>query len=535
MVSQSKLRRQSNRPQERRVRYYREVLSAAVLLVVIFGATWQVLVALETDVRARQRQVLEVILRSTQDAYHYWWENQRRCHRWVAENEDVHRLSAALLDHSREPTTLASYPAQQSLRAKLRPILKDYGVQEVFVIAPDRRSVGATREQHVGTKNIIAQERPELLDRAFAGETILVPTTLSTISTPSLFIAGPLRSSSGKVLAVLALRIDPAKDFTLIARFGRIGHSGETYTIDRRGVMISASRFTDQLRRLGIVGPGQSAMGMVRVADPGGNLLTGFRPSAPLQSRPLTRMAASATAGKTGSSSVAYRDYRGVPVVGAWLWDDKLGFGLATEIDEQEALAPYTKQRNIVVPAASTVGVVGIVLAVVIALVRRRASRKQQQTERSLKQIIDAIPHFIVARDRRGRVLFANQAVTQAYGLNSGGCQSIEQRRFHPEPEEMEQMLADDEQVLTTGLPVFRDNQTFTDTDGRVLKAQVAHLPFQPHGTDEPAVLNLTVDVTELQTLAEDLQRAMEVAEQANRAKSGFLPYIPQISHAVSR
>jgi len=28
-----------------------------------------------------------------------------------------------------------------------------------------------------------------------------------------------------------------------------------------------------------------------------------------------------------------YRDYRGVPVFGAWVWDGELGMGLTSEVD----------------------------------------------------------------------------------------------------------------------------------------------------------------------------------------------------------
>ena len=34
------------------------------------------------------------------------------------------------------------------------------------------------------------------------------------------------------------------------------------------------------------------------------------------------------------------RDYRGVPVVGAWRWLPQLGFGVATQIDSGEAYQP---------------------------------------------------------------------------------------------------------------------------------------------------------------------------------------------------
>ena len=34
-----------------------------------------------------------------------------------------------------------------------------------------------------------------------------------------------------------------------------------------------------------------------------------------------------------------YRDYRGVPVFGAWLWDMNLDVGVAVEIDVEEAMS----------------------------------------------------------------------------------------------------------------------------------------------------------------------------------------------------
>ena len=41
--------------------------------------------------------------------------------------------------------------------------------------------------------------------------------------------------------------------------------------------------------------------------------------------------------GGNGVDLAGYRDYRGVPVVGAWLWDPQLGLGITTEIDFAEA------------------------------------------------------------------------------------------------------------------------------------------------------------------------------------------------------
>src|SRR5262249_26059644 len=77
-----------------------------------------------------------------------------------------------------------------------------------------------------------------------------------------------------------------------------------------------------------------------QIRDPGGNLTQGFVPHVPLPERPLTRMAASAITTGVGVDVDGYRDYRGVPVVGAWTFLRGMGVGVATEVDVAEAYAP---------------------------------------------------------------------------------------------------------------------------------------------------------------------------------------------------
>ncbi len=68
----------------------------------------------------------------------------------------------------------------------------------------------------------------------------------------------------------------------------------------------------------------------------------GFRPGVRRAELPLTKAAAAVTAGGAGVDLEGYRDYRGVPVVGAWQWLPKYDMGLITEIDHAEAYRPLT-------------------------------------------------------------------------------------------------------------------------------------------------------------------------------------------------
>ncbi len=156
-------------------------------------------------------------------------------------------------------------------------------------------------------------------------------------------VAAPLHDDNGVVRGALALIIDPDAEFTRILSVARSGKSGETYAFDQHGLMISRSRFDDQLKKLGLIEDRQGASSALnlRLGDPGIDLPKKFNPDDPASAtRPLTRVVANAVAGGSGSEVEPARDYRGVPVVGAWRWLPQLGFGVVTQIDADEAFQP---------------------------------------------------------------------------------------------------------------------------------------------------------------------------------------------------
>ena len=190
-----------------------------------------------------------------------------------------------------------------------------------------------------------------------------------------MFAISPIRDTEDAIIAALAVRLDPREDFTRITQLGRIGESGETYAFDRAGLLITESRFDDQLESIGRITPGGRGILMIRIADPGGNLIENYQSPLAPDELPLTVMATSATSGNAGSNVEGYRDYRGVEVFGAWLWSDELGFGLATEIDSGEALAPYYRTRTVVIWLVSIT--ISLMILVFFSIVRHRYLREQ--------------------------------------------------------------------------------------------------------------------------------------------------------------
>ncbi|HWQ92773.1 MAG TPA: serine/threonine protein kinase, partial [Clostridia bacterium] len=152
---------------------------------------------------------------------------------------------------------------------------------------------------------------------------------------PTMFVAAPVRSTNDQVVAVLGLRIKPEEEFSRIFSVARMGQSGETYAFDRRGVMLTASRFDQELQAQGLIPnvPGSTAILNLRLVDP----TTRQRDQQGRPSLRLTRMAGAAVRGIDGCDVDGYPNYRGVYVVGAWAWLPEFQMGIATEVAAEEA------------------------------------------------------------------------------------------------------------------------------------------------------------------------------------------------------
>jgi sigma-B regulation protein RsbU (phosphoserine phosphatase) len=161
-----------------------------------------------------------------------------------------------------------------------------------------------------------------------------------------ILVASEVHARQGGVDGVLVFRLDPRRDLSRMLQRGRLGESGETYVFDRAGWIVSESRF----RGVEPTGRDEASAPYVSLRDPGVDLMAGGRAALPRREQPLTRMALAALAGRSGLDLNGYRDYRGVPAIGAWTWNERYGIGIATEIRLDEvygALGDYQRQARL--------------------------------------------------------------------------------------------------------------------------------------------------------------------------------------------
>jgi hypothetical protein len=147
------------------------------------------------------------------------------------------RLSTvSLLASTRTPEALLASPALAKVRTFFGGLLERTADLGFFLIAPDRISIASERDEKVGTRNFLADVRGNFLNRAFAGETLVIPPVRSDVAPgeTTLFVATPVRDGNNAVVAVLAIRLN-STEFSSIAKLGRILQTGETYAFDREG------------------------------------------------------------------------------------------------------------------------------------------------------------------------------------------------------------------------------------------------------------------------------------------------------------
>ena len=370
-------------PKEKSLKLTGYILIIGFLVIVsIFSVV--ALNQLKRNSLEQTRTSLLTILAIVQEAHHIWIDQRKNDIRELASRQEIVSLTMQLTEKLEKNEALVGSKSLIELRRIIKPYLSKYGDQGFFLIGHDRTSIASMRDENIGRTNLIQSQKSELIDRSFQGHSVFVPPIVSDEplmdemgqiqgNLPTLFITTPVRSNKGDIIAVLALRIDPGKHFTHITQLGRMGKTGETYAFDNNATLLSNSRFDQQLVNTRLIQSNQNPILNVRIVDPGGNLLKGFESPDSESPLALTIMAQSAVSGHSDVNIDGYRDYRGVMVFGAWVWEKNLNFGIATEIDVEEALTPYYNTRNILLTVVVLTCLLGFTLRSIIQRMQHQA------------------------------------------------------------------------------------------------------------------------------------------------------------------
>jgi len=310
--------------------------------------------AIRDDLKSRLQAVLEANVSSVR-----LWFSQRESDAATFAADNQIKGAAVYLAELAETLgantgveALSDSAAATTLHSSLQPLLKPQNYLDFLLVSMSGRILAASDTNLLGI--VVPKTYEVVLDQAGQGQLSFsrpLPRELDpakTNSNPVILLGVPISSPAAKVVATLILRIKPEGEFSQLFNAAPKTASGESFAFDRRGVVINATHEDARLKVLGVITnlAGTTAIGQLRLLDPGADLEAGERAAKPRKDLPLTRMAASAVMGEDGVDAHGYRNCRGVNVVGAWAWLPDYRIGVGTEVPATQAFETLNLLRQ---------------------------------------------------------------------------------------------------------------------------------------------------------------------------------------------
>ena len=377
--------------------------------------------ATEQALREKLQLGLETVLDTSLASLEFWVENEiSNISDWSEQPQiqtaasQLAVLSGAGGDISQQ---LLASPQLEALRRVLEPLVDSDNHDGFVLVGPGGTVLASVDDENVGAR--LTAEARTMLARVMEGEAFvtrpyergrLLVGKAVLLDAPRMFSVAPVRDEQGNVIAALLFFIPPEKDFTRILSIARLGDTGDTYAFDKDGLMLSDSRYDDQLKAAGLIPdePGARSILRLQVRDPGGDMTRGYTPETSPAQQPLTRLVAAAVSGDVTEQFILtpYRDYRGVEVVGAWRWVSKHGIGIATEVSAQAAFSAMRPLRMMVF------GLLGLlVLSAVLILMSSFAIQFLRRRVEEVRQLGQYTLESKIGEGGMGKVYLARHAL----------------------------------------------------------------------------------------------------------------------------
>lgn len=164
--------------------------------------------------------------------------------------------------------------------------------------------IAAATEELIGRE--VIPEFEELFQKALKGKASVTPPFGSVVmlkDQPGRLRSGvhharlaPVRDVDFEVVGVLALRIRRSWSSPESCNSANLETPGKPMPFDKSGLMVSNSRFDEDLFLSGILPDREGVRSIlnVQLRDPGGNMMDGYRPAMRRSQQPLTKSVASA-------------------------------------------------------------------------------------------------------------------------------------------------------------------------------------------------------------------------------------------------
>jgi len=328
--------------------------SLSFLLSVLIAA-WFSYQMVEREVKALFLEQLSMSLPRSVKMFKIWENDIKAKAKSLASTPKIRKQFLALKNlyspSKFEAGPVSSEEALTNLKSDLDLALKNFGFLGFVFLDETGFCIAASQESAIGHRKLTDRLGKRFMELGVLGNTVVTLPFKSEVEIPdergvlrkdwpNLLVTTPVFDLEGEFIGVLGLRLRPETVFSHIFEIERTGKTGEIYAFNKSGVIISKSRFEDQLKWMRLIPDRKDTPSILNITirDPGVDITKGGNPDTSKE-KPFTRMALSALAGENGYDLNGYRDYRGVKVVGAWAWLPEFGFGIASEMEYEEAFS----------------------------------------------------------------------------------------------------------------------------------------------------------------------------------------------------
>ncbi|MEK6636196.1 MAG: PAS domain S-box protein [Planctomycetota bacterium] len=280
------------------------------------------------------------------------WTHERMKNVRVVANNPLMSKCAKIKKEDKDYSDIVQY---------LEVLKNEYGFKGVLVSNDKGIVTIATADEGVATDISEA----DYFKQAIQGNTFvssIIPSEIplvnelgeKEIGVPTMFVSTPLKDRDGVIIGVVSLRIDVNALNELMLSL-KLGKTGETYLVNKDGVMITESRFVTHLKEMGLV-KRRCALELKLINREKGELTKGVQ---------------QCVAGNNGFDAKGYKDYSGITVLGVWRWLPEFNWGVIAEIDRDEG---YGAAYNLNYIVSSVLLVIAFPIVIVAYFVGRKTS-----------------------------------------------------------------------------------------------------------------------------------------------------------------